>query len=90
MDKYSQALYNHPMKKSSMGLGVPDKLTKPVDWRVGIVCVERCDTCVLSLRGCARDCIRFPDLVCQTCPCRASGELSKQLKQLKDLGVYRD
>ena len=48
--------------------------------RQRIVCTDDCQNCVMFLRGCAKRCSRFPDLVCQACPCRGSefaGEINK-------------
>ena len=48
------------------------KMTVPRKWRQEIVCTDRCDDCIMAQYGCAKKCIRFPDAVCDTCPCRAS------------------
>ena len=48
------------------------KWTTPSKWRLGIVCTDDCDNCPIYLKGCGRKCNRFPDAVCEACPCRAS------------------
>ncbi len=50
----------------------PEVLTRPSDIRKGIICTDQCEQCPLFLIGCAKRCVRFPDLVCGDCPCRAS------------------
>lgn len=48
-------------------------LTTPAAWHKLIVCTDDCESCVLNTpEGCANGCFRFPDLVCDGCPCRAS------------------
>ena len=47
-------------------------LTTPSLWRHSLVCNDQCDTCPLAQRGCARVCIRWPDKVCESCPCLTS------------------
>ena len=44
-------------------------LTRPSKWAQGIVCIANCEKCPLALKGCADECTRFDDLVCQGCPC---------------------
>ena len=53
---------------------VPKKnLTEPPWWHKLIICNDDCDNCPLNTdQGCAKNCFRFPDLVCEGCPCRAS------------------
>lgn len=47
----------------------PHQLTQPVRWKDKIVCNDECETCPLYLKGCAGICTRFPDKVCEGCPC---------------------
>ena len=51
-----------------------DAMTVPSKVRVGLVCLDRCEVepCALKQEGCASECVRYPDHVCGSCPCRAS------------------
>jgi len=46
--------------------------TTPYKGRMEIVCTDDCANCILFNLGCASRCTRYPDIVCQSCPCRAS------------------
>lgn len=37
-----------------------------------IICNDDCENCVLAQKGCAKNCVRWDDLICQNCPCLAS------------------
>ncbi len=47
-------------------------LTVPWIEHLKIICTDNCAECPMSKLGCALQCIRFPDKVCEGCPCRAS------------------
>ncbi len=58
----------------------PDTLPKPPWWHKLIVCNDDCDNCPLNTaEGCARGCYRYPDNVCEGCPCRASKHAPKEI-----------
>ncbi len=49
--------------------------------RMAIVCTDDCENCIMYKLGCAKKCTRFPDIVCEACPCRASifaGDINKE------------
>lgn len=52
--------------KGAMSLTAPSSLSQTV------VCDDDCENCPLYLKGCAKNCVRWDDLICQTCPCLAS------------------
>ena len=33
---------------------------------------DDCDNCALHDKGCAKNCARWPDMICNNCPCLAS------------------
>jgi len=47
-------------------------LTAPSKYIDKIVCNDDCDNCELAKKGCAKNCVRWDDLICQNCPCLAS------------------
>ncbi len=58
-----------PLKVPWIAEGV---LTEPWEGRRTVICTDKCDECPLSKLGCALKCTRFPDRVCESCPCRSS------------------
>ena len=58
--------------------------TTPSPVRFGIVCIDDCDSCPLYAK-CVKICNRFPDMVCSTCPCRASKFIGE--KEINDIGT---
>lgn len=50
-----------------------ENLTPPSWFHKLVICNDDCDNCIMNTpSGCAKECFRFPDLVCEGCPCRAS------------------
>lgn len=47
-------------------------LTAPSSLSQSVVCDDDCENCPLYLKGCAKNCVRWDDLICQHCPCLAS------------------
>lgn len=45
--------------------------------RMTVVCTDDCENCIMFKLGCAKRCTRFPDIVCEQCPCRASAFAGK-------------
>lgn len=45
--------------------------------RMTVVCTDDCPNCIMFRLGCAKRCTRFPDIVCEACPCRASAFAGK-------------
>ena len=56
--------------------------------RMSVVCTDDCANCVMYLLGCARNCTRFPDIVCAGCPCRASA-FAGGMNEVSDDGEVR-
>ena len=44
-------------------------LTHPSRWASQLVCIQDCKVCPLANKGCADQCNRFIDRVCNFCPC---------------------
>jgi hypothetical protein len=67
-----------PEKEPSLRINIPpaDKGFNTIPTqkrtRMTVVCTDDCDNCIMFKLGCARRCARFPDNVCEACPCRAS------------------
>lgn len=47
-------------------------LTSPVVWHLDLVCIDKCEDCPLYQNGCGAKCVRWGDLVCNTCTCLGS------------------
>lgn len=47
-------------------------LTAPSSLAKSIVCIDDCNNCPLYKKGCAGNCIRWDEKVCNYCPCLGS------------------
>ena len=47
-------------------------LTAPSAASHVVICNDDCENCPLFKRGCAKNCVRWDDLICKHCPCLAS------------------
>ena len=51
---------------------LPQDVVTPSSWRGSVSCSNDCETCPLYIKGCAQECVRWPDLICARCPCLGS------------------
>lgn len=55
-------------------------VTTPSSWRELVCCTDECETCPLYLDGCSKSCVRWPDLICENCPCLASENAGENIQ----------
>lgn len=52
-----------------MRIDYESEINKPIEGYKEVECADDCDYCELK---CSESCIRFPDYICDGCPCSAA------------------